>query len=301
MWSTAPIASTTCCSTPAPTGGRRDRDDRLRPWILHGRLPAGPSHVAGAVASRTRHALRGRRRNRKDELIYQAGILDIAPTILTLFGLPSGADMEGRPLRAAFEHPVGDERMASWDDIIARSTRSDESGQASANDAAASVDNDAFAELAAFGYDDALTPLQHFFQQMLQQVEQFHLAIVHRSAGRMRRAVEILEAVLEAGGGQNVVARLYLAASHYQLQQYDRCRDLLAAISDDDELFTEKELLLALVMIAERRPDEALARLKIAAGTRQREPQLFCVIGRAYGQLERYRRGGTGVCGGDRH
>src|SRR5205085_6000999 len=33
---------------------------------------------------------------KRDERIYGASLLDIAPTVLTLFGLPVGQDMEGR-------------------------------------------------------------------------------------------------------------------------------------------------------------------------------------------------------------
>ena len=35
---------------------------------------------------------------RRDELIHGAGPLDITPTVLALFGVPVGADMDGRPL-----------------------------------------------------------------------------------------------------------------------------------------------------------------------------------------------------------
>ena len=39
----------------------------------------------------------------RDERIYGASLIDIAPTVLTLFGLPIGEDMDGRPLLEAFE------------------------------------------------------------------------------------------------------------------------------------------------------------------------------------------------------
>ena len=226
---------------------------------------------------------------RKDELIYQAGLLDIAPTILTLFGLPVGFDMAGRPLRAAFETPLPESQVPSWDGVIAASQPA-----ADASSVPATGDDDphadAFAELGALGYDDTLSPLQQFFQRALHGLEQFHLAMVHRSAGRPLAAIEILETLLGASEQSDIVVRLYLGACYFQLQQYDRCRDVLSPISDEEEMAAEKELLLALVTIAEKRPVEAFARLQIAARTRQREPQIFCAIGRAYGQLEDYEK-----------
>ncbi|HTR25968.1 MAG TPA: alkaline phosphatase family protein [Terriglobales bacterium] len=52
---------------------------------------------------------------KKDERIYGATLLDITPTILTLFGLPVGADMDGRVLVQAFEEPPKVERIPSWE------------------------------------------------------------------------------------------------------------------------------------------------------------------------------------------
>jgi len=43
---------------------------------------------------------------KRDELVHGVGLLDVTPTILTLFGLPTGDDMDGRPLVDAFEGPT---------------------------------------------------------------------------------------------------------------------------------------------------------------------------------------------------
>jgi predicted AlkP superfamily phosphohydrolase/phosphomutase/tetratricopeptide (TPR) repeat protein len=54
---------------------------------------------------------------RRDALIHGAGLLDIAPTILTLFGLPVGQDMEGRALIEAFVEPPEIRAIASWETL----------------------------------------------------------------------------------------------------------------------------------------------------------------------------------------
>ncbi len=43
---------------------------------------------------------------RHDELVFGDKLLDITPTVLALFGLPTGEDMRGRVLAEAFESPV---------------------------------------------------------------------------------------------------------------------------------------------------------------------------------------------------
>jgi predicted AlkP superfamily phosphohydrolase/phosphomutase/tetratricopeptide (TPR) repeat protein len=54
---------------------------------------------------------------RKDELLYGANVLDIAPTLLTLYGLPFGEDMDGKVLSAAFEEPPDLKPIPSWEDV----------------------------------------------------------------------------------------------------------------------------------------------------------------------------------------
>lgn len=52
-----------------------------------------------------------------DERIYGATLLDIAPTLLTLFGLPVGEDMDGKPLVQAFDEPPSFETIPSWEEV----------------------------------------------------------------------------------------------------------------------------------------------------------------------------------------
>jgi predicted AlkP superfamily phosphohydrolase/phosphomutase/tetratricopeptide (TPR) repeat protein len=52
---------------------------------------------------------------KQDERIYGATLLDVTPTILTLFGLPVGEDMDGRVLVQAFDDPPPITRIPSWE------------------------------------------------------------------------------------------------------------------------------------------------------------------------------------------
>lgn len=54
---------------------------------------------------------------RRDERIYGASLIDLAPTVLSLFGLPIGRDMDGRPLLEAFEVAPPMETIPSWDAV----------------------------------------------------------------------------------------------------------------------------------------------------------------------------------------
>jgi tetratricopeptide (TPR) repeat protein len=85
--------------------------DHLRPKAIP-REPAGPAvqhRQFGIFCMKGPHI-------KKDERIYGATLLDVAPTVLTLFGLPVADDMDGRALVQAFEEPPEIERISSWED-----------------------------------------------------------------------------------------------------------------------------------------------------------------------------------------
>jgi len=84
--------------------------DHLRPRGIP-MEPAGPAvqhRQFGIVCMRGEHI-------KQDERIYGATLLDVTPTILTLFGLPVGEDMDGRVLVQAFENPPQITRIPSWE------------------------------------------------------------------------------------------------------------------------------------------------------------------------------------------
>ena len=54
---------------------------------------------------------------KQDERIYGASLIDIAPTVLTIFDLPMGEDMDGRPLLEAFEIPPNVKTIESWEKV----------------------------------------------------------------------------------------------------------------------------------------------------------------------------------------
>lgn len=84
--------------------------DHLRPRGIP-MEPAGPAvqhRQFGIVCIKGAHI-------KQDERIYGATLLDVTPTILTLFGLPVGADMDGRVLVQALEQPPEIQRIPSWE------------------------------------------------------------------------------------------------------------------------------------------------------------------------------------------
>jgi predicted AlkP superfamily phosphohydrolase/phosphomutase/tetratricopeptide (TPR) repeat protein len=54
---------------------------------------------------------------KKDEILYGASLLDITPTVLALFDLPIGEDMDGKPLVEIFEEKPVISTVKSWEEI----------------------------------------------------------------------------------------------------------------------------------------------------------------------------------------
>jgi hypothetical protein len=66
---------------------------------------------------------------RRDALLHHATVLDVAPTILALFGLPIGDDMEGRVLLESFQIPLHVQHVSSWDKNDAKKIESAAAGK----------------------------------------------------------------------------------------------------------------------------------------------------------------------------
>ncbi|SMF96248.1 Tetratricopeptide repeat-containing protein [Methylomagnum ishizawai] len=86
--------------------------DHLRPKELPNE-PAGPAeeHRDFGIIAMKGPGLK------RDQLIYGASLLDVTPTILSLYGLPLGRDMDGKPLLNAFAAVPEVEYIESWDSL----------------------------------------------------------------------------------------------------------------------------------------------------------------------------------------
>ena len=88
---------------------------------------------------------------KKDDMVFGASLVDVAPTILQLFGLPTGRDMDGRPLIGAWEEPPEVEYVDSWEDIPGEDGRHPQ-------DASVQIDpadqEESIAQLVELGYID---------------------------------------------------------------------------------------------------------------------------------------------------
>ncbi|HVU24522.1 MAG TPA: alkaline phosphatase family protein [Opitutus sp.] len=148
--------------------------DNLRPSAIP-MEPAGP-------AVEHRHygifAMRGPDL-KKDERIYGATVLDITPTLLTLFGLPVGRDMDGKPLVNIFAEAPEIETVESWDAIAGNDGSHPPGAKLDAGDA-----QEAIKQLEALGY---ISPLPEDAAKAVEETQQeldYNLACAFTDANR---------------------------------------------------------------------------------------------------------------------
>lgn len=130
---------------------------------------------------------------KRDELVFGAGLLDIAPTILHLFDLPIGRDMDGKPLTGALvengKQPSKEVTyIDSWDDIDGDDGRHPVDLQVDPFDA-----HEAMQQLVALGYvespdADEETATAHTVREL-----RYNLARAYIGGRRLPEAIEILE------------------------------------------------------------------------------------------------------------
>ncbi len=151
---------------------------------------------------------------RKGERVYGGSVLDIAPTVLHLFGLPAGADMDGKTLLNAFKDQTLPAPIPSWDDVAGEDGRHDQSRQYDSAESAESLK-----QLVDLGY--IAPPAEDVRKNVDSCVEEnrYNLARSYMDAGRPDLGAVILRELLAGDGEQG---RFHQHLIHCLLQQGDR-------------------------------------------------------------------------------
>ncbi len=189
--------------------------DHLRPRGIP-REPAGPAvqhRQFGIIAMRGQHL-------KEDERIYGATLLDIAPTVLTLFGLPVGEDMDGRVLVQAFAESPAIERIPSWEQ---------EPGECGMHPADLRMDPAAaqavLQQFIALGYIQKPNENQEKAVATAVREANYNVARVYLDSRRPKEALPLLEELVK--GSDEARFRQHLAQCHYMLGQRAEAKAIL--------------------------------------------------------------------------
>ncbi|MFK7903645.1 MAG: alkaline phosphatase family protein [Chitinophagales bacterium] len=161
--------------------------DHLRPKEIP-KEPAGPAleHSPYGIICMKGPGIK------KGEQIFGANLLDITPTILALYGLEVGRDMDGKVLVNAFEENIRIKSVDSWDDIAGNSGQHPSNIEEDEEQA-----KEALQQLVDLGYiekpdDDPKKAIEKTVNE-----SQFYLARAYINGNKVAEAIPILEKLFQ--------------------------------------------------------------------------------------------------------
>jgi predicted AlkP superfamily phosphohydrolase/phosphomutase/Flp pilus assembly protein TadD len=215
---------------------------------------------------------------KRDELFYGTSLLDIAPTVLALLGLPIPDDMDGRALTGIFAEPVELDRIPSYEpphenDGVHRNVSAEETDPWAARQA--------LEQLAALGYINL--PQDSEPQRAVAETRRDrlnNLAQVYFSSGRLAEALEILQKFLAEKDHPHLRCRIALCL--LGLGRIDEADTIMAAISIDAQKNPLVRLILGQIRLAQNQIDEALLLLEPLQKEDFPLSYLHTILGQAY-------------------
>jgi predicted AlkP superfamily phosphohydrolase/phosphomutase/tetratricopeptide (TPR) repeat protein len=160
---------------------------------------------------------------RQDERIYGATLLDVTPTILTLFGLPVGDDMDGRVLVQAFDNSPAIRRIPSWEEEAGPFPSGMHPADSRTDPASAQAVLDRFV---ALGYIQPPSDDQKKATEIAIREQTYNLARVYLEARRHADALPLLEELARKNPDQPRFAQ-HLAQCYMALERRADARTLL--------------------------------------------------------------------------
>jgi tetratricopeptide (TPR) repeat protein len=216
---------------------------------------------------------------KRDERIYGASLLDIAPTILTLFGLRVGRDMSGRVLTGAFLETPKIRWIDSWEaagHLADRQLAEEQSPPPSL--AGLGAREASVRQLAALGYvgADAVEGAQA--ARIAEQEALFNLGTVHLNHGRPAAALALFQRLCDRWP----LHPRYEYARAFALSRLARHQEVLTEVERLEAagyVSAQFDLLAAAALAAGRRGEAALERLESAAAREPANPVVHQVAG----------------------
>lgn len=226
---------------------------------------------------------------RQDATVHGATLLDITPTVLALFGLPVGRDMEGKVLVNAFETPPAIERIDSWESVPDPVYDTRERDAASDDPEAAEAAAASMQQLVELGYIEA--PGEDVQRDIVRAraAQKFNLACTCIDGKHPERALTLAlelaqqfpqEAAFQVFAGQAAIS----AGNAGALAQVSDALEQLQPGHKQIPMFRAFQAWLGNDVVA------ALNHFEQAARQGDNNAWLQCRIGRAYLRLRLWRR-----------
>jgi predicted AlkP superfamily phosphohydrolase/phosphomutase/tetratricopeptide (TPR) repeat protein len=219
----------------------------------------------------------------KGKRVFGASLMDITPTILTMYGLPVAKDMDGKVLYDIFEERPTPTLIDSWETVEGNFGEHPADMQEDPVEAAAAMQ-----QLIDLGYvDDPGEDKQKAAAQCNADIT-YNLAMVYKGKRDFVKAVELLEP-LHSENESDLRCTLELASLYLKLRNVKSARKMVEILKAHKELkMINLPLLQAKLFHAENKPHLALKYLDKAATASTKSPNLHLERGRIYLVMHRF-------------
>ncbi len=217
---------------------------------------------------------------KRDERIYGASLIDIAPTVLTLFDLPIGEDMDGRPLLEVFETAPQVKTIESWEK---------KPGECGMHAEGKEMDPDQAHELmqqfAALGYIEDPNANKEKQEESADIEAKYNISRTYLWKNEPERALPLLEEIVRRRPWEDRFL-YHLALCYFRNGYLQQAEKLLWAASDNAEPTNPTTmLLLAKIKLARGDLGGGLQSLLAAEAMNPTLPGIYTQIGDAYARL----------------
>ena len=253
--------------------------DHLRPASIPD-IPAGPAieHRDFGILAMHGPGIK------KAELVRGASVLDVAPTILTLYGLPVGEDMDGKVLSQAFVEAKETRSIRSWEEVAGPDGRHPAHTRLDPVAAHAALE-----QMIALGYVEPLDENREAAVKKTIRELRYNLGEAYQDGDRHMEAHGIFsELHADDPEEQRFAVRLFVSS-----QALGRVADMRRIVEELEGCErcprAVVEYLRAQLLTSEKRYEEALAALERVTEAQLVRPGVFVESGDLYLRLKRWR------------
>ncbi len=215
---------------------------------------------------------------KKDERVYGASLLDIAPTVLWLLGCPVARDMDGKALIQICEgEPAEVEEVETYED------GDDAAVDASFEDQDPWAAQQMLQRLVELGYVEADQSVEGVVLDRHRNLGQ-----VYAATGRPAEAIKQYEEVL-AKKPDDKGCRMAIASCRLELGQLDECEKVVREVLGEAADAPQANLYMGIISFRQGHLGAALSYLRQAEKAEPRMPGLHCQIGNVYLRRRRWK------------
>ena len=214
--------------------------------------------------------------------VYGASLLDIAPTVLQLLGLPAAYDMPGRVLAEVLDTPDVPGRIESWEEVEGPSGQHPDEMRVDPAETQVVLQ-----QLVALGYieapgDDAAKAVKDTLA-----CNQMNLLQSLVDSRQYKAALSRIDEFDEEYQ-QETSVKLLRAYCHMALGESGKARETLEPLRDDPDPPPRMHMMLGSLEFAAGNTEQALHHLEQVSTASVRLPGLHCKLGEVYAELNRF-------------